>query len=80
MVQGCEQSYPPGKAISTDRRCNNRDFCDFYDADALQSDAVQEGNVICIGCNDELARNAFTFVNYDTIKRSRDEKMPNGWS
>ena len=80
MVNGCEESYPPGKAIATDRKCSNRDFCDFYDAEALQSDAVAEGRVICVGCNDELDRNAFTFVDSDTINKSRDKQMPDGWN
>ena len=79
MVQGCEESYPPGKAIQTDRKCSNRDFCDFYDADALQSNAVQAGKFICVGCNDELAKSAFSLVGSDTIRRSRDKQIPTGW-
>ena len=79
MVQGCEESHPPGMAISTDRQCNNRDFCDFYDSGASGSDAVQGDTFICIGCNDTMERNTFSLVDWDTIKRSRDEQKPGGW-
>ena len=80
MVNGCKESYSLGSLITTDRRCSNRDFCDFYDGPALESNVVHEGKYICVGCNDELGIDAFTFVDSGTINKSRDKQMPDGWN
>ena len=80
MIQGCEHKYPPGRSIQTDRQCSNSDFCDFLDSDALQSGVVQDDTFICTGCNDIKDWGEFSLTDWDTIRRSRNEQMPNGWT
>ena len=78
MVLGCEERYPPGKAVSSDKLCpaSADGFCSFYDADAADSDAIPEGKYMCPGCNDEMAWNDFEHVSLDAVYASRDKKDP----
>ena len=80
MVLGCEQSYPPGKAISSDRSCGNSGdgFCSFMDRDAVGSDSVSEDMFICPGCNEEMGYGDFEHVSLNDVYASRDKQDP-GW-
>lgn len=74
MTLGHEQKYPPGRVVLTDKPCSNcyNGFCSYLDADAIGSNAVQKGKLICIGCNDEMSSGAFEHVSLDKVYESRD--------
>ena len=78
MTLGHEQRYPPGYAVSTDKPCGNSadGFCSYLDADAIDSDAVQEGMLMCTGCNEEMSCGSFDHVSLDEVYASRDKQNP----
>ena len=62
MIDGFRE--PPGKIISTYRRCYGQSFCNFH--------VMYTGMVVCGGCNEELPFSAFRFVDWYVIQRDRD--------
>ena len=78
MIQGYKDPHRPGRTIMTDRKCHVRDFCDFYDeAEYSQSSKC---TFVCAGCHEKVATSAFRFVDWATIKASRDSQMSDGWN
>ncbi len=78
MVLGCEERYPPGRAVSSDKLCpaSADGFCTFYDADAVGSDSVQEGMVMCPGCQEEREPGSFDHADLNDVYASRDKQKP----
>lgn len=74
-VLGVEENWPPGTCIETARKCDNREFCQFFDYDAINAgsdhEITLEKGYICCGCNDELSRDDFELVDQDELNRSR---------
>ena len=78
MVLGCEERYPPGRAVSSDKLCpaSADGFCTFYDADAAGSDSIPDGMVMCPGCNEDMEWGAFDYADLDAVYASRDRQKP----
>ena len=72
MIQGFRE--PPGKIISTDRRCSVHAFCNF----CLVTDGTLFNNMFaCNGCDEKFSISVFKFVDWYVIKRNRDGLLEN---
>ena len=67
MIQGFRE--PPGKIISTDRKCTVNKFCNFCGIIDGRKDMFA-----CNGCHEELPLDVFRFVDWYIIKRNRDSQ------
>ena len=77
-IRGYTIASPPGDVFCTDRVCDNSDFCNFYNADALSSDGceIPEDEWICTGCNNEIKIQDQDEVDEKVIEASRKDKDP----
>lgn len=77
MIRGHKTRALSGIAITTDRKCPVRHFCDFYDA--TEYDQALKDTFVCVGCSEKVDVSAFRFVDLEVIKSNRNKHASDGW-